>query len=235
MIAGWRGKLLTQAERLVLIKTCIASIPIYLLSFFKFPKCAIDLINSHMTHCFWDSYEGHRKMHLANWHLICMKKKHGGLGVLDIKDLNLCLLGSRVKRYILDENKIWRKVVHNKYGRRRNIFWFHGSHASHFWKGIIYAAQALKFGYRWVHGDGRTIRFWEDTWFGTAQTPLLLNFGIFMCFVMRKLKLLQICGLRGELRVTFRRTFDENMLQSWDDVLLVVETLELKEGNDSLV
>jgi hypothetical protein len=78
-IAGWRGKLLTQAGRLVLIKTCIASIPVYLLSLFKFPRWAIDLINSHMAHCFWDSYEGHKKMHLAN--LICMKKKHWGGGV----------------------------------------------------------------------------------------------------------------------------------------------------------
>jgi hypothetical protein len=44
MIAGWRGKLLTQAGRLTLIKACIASIPIYLLSFFKFLKWAVDLI-----------------------------------------------------------------------------------------------------------------------------------------------------------------------------------------------
>jgi hypothetical protein len=85
---------------------------------FKFPKWAIDLIISHMAHCFWDSYKGHKKTHLANWHLICMKKEHGGLGVPAIKDLNLCLLGSCVKRYIFDENKIWRKVVHNKYHRK---------------------------------------------------------------------------------------------------------------------
>jgi hypothetical protein len=37
-IAGWRGELLTQAGRLVLNKTYLASIPIYLLSFFKFPR-----------------------------------------------------------------------------------------------------------------------------------------------------------------------------------------------------
>jgi hypothetical protein len=65
-IAGWRGKLLTQAGRLILIKTCLASIPVYLLSFFKFPRWAIDLLNSHMANCFWDDYEGQTKMHLAN-------------------------------------------------------------------------------------------------------------------------------------------------------------------------
>jgi hypothetical protein len=90
-IAGWRGKLLTQAGRLLLIKSCLASIPIYLLFFFKFPRWAIDMINSHMPNCFWDDYEGHKKLHLANWHLICMKKDFGGLGVPQLKDLNLCL------------------------------------------------------------------------------------------------------------------------------------------------
>lgn len=37
-VAGWRGKLLSMAARALLIKTCLASIPIYLLSFIKFPK-----------------------------------------------------------------------------------------------------------------------------------------------------------------------------------------------------
>jgi hypothetical protein len=33
-------------------------------------------------------------------------KKYGGLGIPDLKDLNLCLLGSWVKRFIKDEGKL---------------------------------------------------------------------------------------------------------------------------------
>jgi hypothetical protein len=51
-IAGWRGKLLTQAGRMILIKTCISSIPIHMLSFLKFPRWTVDLINSYMTNYF---------------------------------------------------------------------------------------------------------------------------------------------------------------------------------------
>jgi hypothetical protein len=50
---------------MILIKTCIASISIYLLSLFKFPRWVVDLINSHMANYFWDDYEGHKKLHLA--------------------------------------------------------------------------------------------------------------------------------------------------------------------------
>jgi hypothetical protein len=46
--------------------------------FFKFRKWAIDQLNSHITNYFLDDYEGYRKMYLANWHLICMKKQYGG-------------------------------------------------------------------------------------------------------------------------------------------------------------
>jgi hypothetical protein len=35
-IARWRGKLLTKAGRIILIKKCLASIPVYILSFFNF-------------------------------------------------------------------------------------------------------------------------------------------------------------------------------------------------------
>lgn len=55
-IAGWRGKLLSYKGRLVLIQACLASIPIYLLSFFKFPKWALDLINTQMAHCLWNDF-----------------------------------------------------------------------------------------------------------------------------------------------------------------------------------
>lgn len=94
MIAGWRGKLLSYAGRLVLIKSCLASIPIYLLSFFKFPKWALHLINTQMAHCLWNDFEGHRKLHLANWSLLSMKKDFGGLGIPNLQDLNLSLLAS---------------------------------------------------------------------------------------------------------------------------------------------
>jgi hypothetical protein len=79
-MVGWRFWLLAYNSRLVLIKSRLASILVYLMSFLKFPKWAIRLIESQMSNCLWnDEAEAHR-YHLANWRLVTMKKEFGGLG-----------------------------------------------------------------------------------------------------------------------------------------------------------
>jgi hypothetical protein len=65
-IVGWRGKLLAYSSRLVLIKPCLASVPVYLLSFIKFPKWTIRLIESQMSHCLSNDDEISHKYHLAS-------------------------------------------------------------------------------------------------------------------------------------------------------------------------
>lgn len=110
-IDSWRGKLLSHAAKVMLIKTRLTSIPVYLMSFIKFPKWAIKLLNSHLANCLWSDHEGKHKYHLANWESISMLKDFGGLGVPNLRDLNICLLGSWVKRYQAGGGKLWKELV----------------------------------------------------------------------------------------------------------------------------
>lgn len=36
-----------------------------------------------------------------------MLKEFGGVGIQNLRDLNMCLLASWVKRYRIDEHKLW--------------------------------------------------------------------------------------------------------------------------------
>jgi hypothetical protein len=60
-----------------------------------------------------------------------MKKEYGGLGVLDLGELNICLLGSWIRwRYAMDKDKSWKVLIDlPKY------FDLYGVEASNFWKG----------------------------------------------------------------------------------------------------
>jgi hypothetical protein len=59
-----------------------------------------------MANCLWHDFEGNRELHIPNWQLVYMKKDFGGLGIPNIRDVNLCLLGSWVKKYNADSGKI---------------------------------------------------------------------------------------------------------------------------------
>jgi hypothetical protein len=98
-IPGWKGKLLSYGARLTLLKACLASIPIYLMLVIKFLKLAVKIINSHMTKFFWNDQEEKHKYHLSNWKSLYQKKEYGGLGIPDLRELNLCLLASWVQRF----------------------------------------------------------------------------------------------------------------------------------------
>ena len=69
-ICGWKGRLLSYEAKLVLLKACIASIPMYLMSVIKFPKWAINAITSQMAHFFWGDQGDEHKYHLAKWGMI---------------------------------------------------------------------------------------------------------------------------------------------------------------------
>jgi hypothetical protein len=66
-IGGWRGILLSYVGRLTLLRACLASIPIYLLSIIKFPRWAIEMISSQMAHFLWNNTEDR---HRYCWHFL---------------------------------------------------------------------------------------------------------------------------------------------------------------------
>jgi hypothetical protein len=123
----------------------------------------------------WNDEEGNHKIHLANWPLVCMKKEFGGMGIPNLQDLNLCLIGSWIKRYIQGEWALSKKVIDAKYNTRNpNILSCHDVQPSTFWKGVMWASRVVAVGYRWRIENGRSIKFWEDVWFGNS--PLAVQF-----------------------------------------------------------
>jgi rhamnogalacturonyl hydrolase YesR len=84
-----------------------------------------------------------------------MCKSYGGVGIPNLRDLNICLLGSWLKRYQIDEGKLWKQIIDDKYGTDKpNIFYSNTAGSSQFFKGM---AKAAKMGYKWRIGNGRKV------------------------------------------------------------------------------
>jgi hypothetical protein len=159
-IPGCQGRLLSYAARLTLLKVCLANIPINLLYIMKFPKWAIVAINSQMSNFFWDDSERKHRYHLSNWPSLAQRKEAGGVGVPDLRDLNLCLLASWIHRYRVSNPRLWKDIVDHKYQTSSpNILCCDDRHSFPFLNGIIWAAQAAMVGYAWKVSNERKNRF----------------------------------------------------------------------------
>jgi hypothetical protein len=110
---------------------------------------------------------------LASWQHVTIEKEFGGLGVPSLRELNLYLLGSWVRRYFLDEGKLWKQIIDFKYDIcKPNVFTCVERGATNFWNGVLWAAKVAKFGYRWNLGNGSKVKLWEDVWVGNSSLAI---------------------------------------------------------------
>lgn len=232
-IAGWRGRHLSYGGRLTLIKACLASIPTYLMSIIKFPKWAIENINTQMANFFWNDQDDKHKYRLANIQLISQKKEFGGLGIPDLGNLNMCLLASWIARYHLRENVLWREIVDHKYRTDKpNLLCCPELGASPFWKGVLWAAKAAQMGYQWEIGDGRTVRFWEDQWFGSCS--LAIQFWPFYVLINEQGNCVVDLWDGVNLKFTFRRTVPAGLMRMWEEITSIAQSITFTDDSDAI-
>ncbi|RVW95793.1 hypothetical protein CK203_025699 [Vitis vinifera] len=84
----WKRQYLSKGGRITLIKSTLASIPLYQMS-----------------------------IHLVKWEAVCADKEKGGLGLRKITLLNKALLGKWIWRFACAKEELWKKVLEAKYGK----------------------------------------------------------------------------------------------------------------------
>jgi hypothetical protein len=111
------------------------------------------------------------------------RKTKEGYG-LDIRMVNLRLLGKWSWRLIQEDNQLWRRVIEDKYGGRAGKVLEVGdgnlpTYSSLWWKDVVNLDVMV--GNNWFNaemtkkfGNGRTTKFWNDCWL--LNTSLRVSF-----------------------------------------------------------
>ena len=163
-----------------------------------------------------------------------MPKEYGGLGVPNLRDLNMCLLGSWLKRYNHADSKLWKDLVDFKYNTSKpNILCCKDAGASQFFKGFMWAAKAARMGFRWKIGDDKKVKFWEDHWLGNSS--LAIQFWELYVIVNEKTSTIADLWDGNELKCTFRRTVGPRLSRMWLKVVQIASTIGFPGGEDSLI
>lgn len=111
---SWRGKSMSIGGRTVLINSCLFNDPIYHMSMYLLPKTVIKKLDKSRRTFFWQGGHTKTKYHLVKWDIICKPKNKGGLGIKDLRKLNLSLLCKWWWK-LENEQGIWQDLVNKKY------------------------------------------------------------------------------------------------------------------------
>ncbi|KAL0410572.1 UNVERIFIED_CONTAM: hypothetical protein Slati_3646900 [Sesamum latifolium] len=163
-VQSWRCKNLSQAGKVVLLKTVVQSIPVYAMSCFQVPLSTCGELKGLMADFLWHN-KGGRRIHWLAWNKLCAKKVEGGLGFRKMSAFNQVMLAKQLWRLISKPNNLLSRIWKQRYFPTSDIFEARVAAGCSFtWRSILATRNLIASGSRWKIGSGQQIRVWLDRW-----------------------------------------------------------------------
>ncbi|KAL8508723.1 hypothetical protein ACS0TY_019109 [Phlomoides rotata] len=137
MVQGWSHRHLSHGGRLALIRSTLATLPLYYLQVLQPTAEIFHELEQIMARFFWGSRDGQRKRHWFVWHDMCVPVDEGGIGIRRLWDMFVAYSMKMYWRFRL-QSSLWARFLRQKYcsvafpGQRRLL-----SFASHQWQRLI--------------------------------------------------------------------------------------------------
>jgi hypothetical protein len=175
-LGSWNNKFVSLGGRIVLLNAVLNAIPIFYLSFLKMPVQVWKKIRRIQREFLWGSRNGRKLVNWVKWEDVCKPKSLGGLGVRDLRVVNISLLTKWKWRLLSSSSLMWKEVIRSKYGDEviGRVEWGEGSKpwfSSLWWKDICSIGLNLDSnwysqGVKRIVGNGASTKFWLDSWIG---------------------------------------------------------------------
>ena len=248
-LAIWKRQyIIPKGGKITLIKSTMASMPLYQMSLFRMPKLVARRLEKLQRDFLWGGCNGEKKVHLVNWEVVCVDKEKGGLGLRKLARLNKALLGKWIWRFACAKEDLWKKVLEAKYGQE-DFGWrtrkANGVFGVGVWKKILKESDWCWENMAFKVGKGSKIRFWTNPWCGNY----VLSLSFLNLFAMAALRNATVEEMwdqnigQDEWNLRFLRDFNDwelDMVGNLLDVLrehrvtLEEDSVIWKEGRDGL-
>eukprot|EP00253_Pinus_taeda_P026720 PITA_26720 len=164
----WTLRSLNLASRVVLIKSVLQAMPLYLFSILAAPKWVLKRLRNLQRDFLWGSSETNRKWALVKWDTVCRPKIKGGIGLRDPENSNTIMNAKIWWQWVTNPDKLWAKIWRAKYANNRPqeelIRFTPTDRGSLIWNAAKQHYQLIQKHSFWEIRNGCTARFWNDAW-----------------------------------------------------------------------
>jgi hypothetical protein len=230
----------------VLINSVLNAIPIFFLSFLKMPRSVVKAVVRIQRNFLWGGVKGDKKMCWISWGTVCKDKKDGGLGVRDIKVVNVSLLSKWRWNLLNDEPTLWKEVLIAKYGGRvgRSVSLngcAGGRFVSAWWKDLCDIEDFIP-AKCWFENaierrvlNGASTLFWSQRWVG--ESTLEMSFPRLYSLSVHKEANVSELAVIGDDNIVWNLNW-RRVLFAWEEILVhdlraLLSQVKLSAGNDS--
>jgi hypothetical protein len=128
------------------------------------PETITERLDKQRRIFFWQGGSTKRKYRLLKWAVICKSKKKGGLGIKDIRKMNISLLCKWWWK-LENEDGMWQEVVRNKYMLGETVGTVkHMLDNSPTWTDLLKTKNIYLRGRKVETENGKMTLFWKDPW-----------------------------------------------------------------------
>jgi hypothetical protein len=179
-LPGWMPRLMSSGGRIQLINSVLSAIPNFFMAYIEWDQASIHAVDKLRRAFLWKNKDKILGGHcLVAWDIVTMPKKHGGLGVRDLRLHNRAVMANFTSKLLssgVGPCFSWLASWH----MQQNIPISPTRHDSHFWRSIcklIPTVQATTYCHQNKHT--RT-SFWRDNWTNLGKlylaVPVLFSF-----------------------------------------------------------
>jgi len=170
-LTAWKGRLLSMAGRICLLKSVFTSIPLFYLSIFRAPTTVCNRISSIQRRFLWAWGKENKAIAWVSWENVCKPCEEGGLEVKETRNLNSALLAKWKWRILSDAGGKWKEILISIYGSETDRIQVGLKYQSWWWRDLakVCGEGDQEEGWfckatGWKIGDGSIIKLWEDVW-----------------------------------------------------------------------
>lgn len=170
---------MTQAGRLLLVKSILASLPIFFMCCLDIPQTIKKQIAKYLRHSLWrgSDMEDHMPAMVA-WSVVSRPKNQGGLGICNLSVQNNALLLKNLHKFFNSHNIPWVNLIWEIY-YSNGMLPGQNMVGSFWWKTNLKLLDLFKSMAICNIGDGKSALFWTDQWHSTCLFQCLPHLSSF--------------------------------------------------------